>query len=63
MAHFRNGFLVARKRPRVREEVLGWVNVIVSLTQGTTRVAWERDCQAWGNKGEEEKRRMHRFLA
>lgn len=50
-AHFRNGFLVAKKRPRAREEVLRWVNVTVSLTQDTAVVAWERDCQTWGNKG------------
>lgn len=47
-AHFRNGFLIAKKRPRAREEVLGQVNVTMSLTQGTAVVAWERDCQAWG---------------
>lgn len=50
-AHFRNGFLVAKRRPKAREEVLGRVNVTVSLTQGTAMVAWDRDCQAWGNKG------------
>lgn len=49
-AHFRNGFLVAKKMPKAREEVLGRVNVTMSLTQGTA-VAWESDCQAWGNKG------------
>lgn len=61
--HFRNGFLVARKRPRAREEMLEWVNVTVSLTQGTTVVTWERDCQAWGIKDRRRRRRMHRFLA
>lgn len=50
-AQFRNGFLVAKKMPKAREEVLGRVNVTMSLTKGTAVVAWEWDCQAWGNKG------------
>lgn len=48
---FRNGFLVAKKMPKAREEVLGRVNVTMSLTQGTAVVDWEWDCQAWENKG------------
>lgn len=53
-----NDFLVAKKRPRAREEILGRVSASMSLTQGTAMVI---DGRLGGMGKGKRKTKMYRF--
>lgn len=57
-----NDFLVAKKRPRAKEEILGRVNASMSLTQRTAMVIHGRQTSRLGGIGKRRREtKVYRF--